>query len=61
MIVVALYFALGLGSGKLEPARWRFFIFGLAAGLVPTLDLPGSRFVARLTVRPRSFTSIPKE
>jgi len=45
MLVVALYFALGLGSGKLAPAPWRFCVFGLAGGLVPTLDLPASVFV----------------
>ncbi len=45
MLVVALYFALGLLSGRLPPAPWRFFIFGLTAGLVPTLDLPAVVFV----------------
>jgi hypothetical protein len=46
MIVVALYFALGVGTGKLTPARWRFAAFGFFGGLVPTLDLPGTVFVA---------------
>ena len=46
MIVVALYFALGVGAGKLTPARWRFAAFGFFGGLVPTLDLPGTVFVA---------------
>jgi hypothetical protein len=46
MIIVALYFALGVGTGKLAPARWRFAAFGFCAGFVPTLDLPGTIFVA---------------
>ena len=31
-LMVALYFAVGLGTGKLAPAAWRFFLFGLAGG-----------------------------
>lgn len=45
MLTVCLYFALGLGSGKLDPAPWRFFAFGITGGLVPTLDMPGGIFV----------------
>lgn len=45
MLTVALYFALGVGSGKLAPAPWRFAIFGLAGGLVPTLDMPAAIFI----------------
>ena len=45
MLVVALYFALGLGSGKLTPRGWRFFVFGLTGGLVATLDMPATIFV----------------
>lgn len=44
MIAVAVYYGLGLASGKLDPAPWRFFLFGLSAGLVPTVDMPGSIF-----------------
>ena len=45
MLTICLYYALGLGSGKLDPAPWRFFIFGITGGLVPTLDMPGGIFV----------------
>ena len=45
MLVVALYFALGVGSGKLAPRPWRFFAFGLAGGLAITLDMPAAIFV----------------
>jgi len=46
MQITALYFALGLGSGKLAPVKWRFFLFGLAAALVFTLDMPMTVFAA---------------
>jgi len=46
MLVVALYFALGVGSGRLAPRPWRFFLFGLCGGLVFTLDMPLTIFVA---------------
>ncbi|HEO71989.1 MAG TPA: hypothetical protein ENN80_12055, partial [Candidatus Hydrogenedentes bacterium] len=45
-LVVALYFALGLGSGRLEARAWRFALFGFFGGLAPTLDLPAAIFVA---------------
>ncbi|MDP7640514.1 MAG: hypothetical protein QGG73_12515, partial [Candidatus Hydrogenedentes bacterium] len=45
MLTVCLYFALGLGSGKLDPAPWRFLAFGITGGLVATLDMPGGIFV----------------
>ena len=41
-LMVSLYFALGLIYGKLKPAPWRFLAFGLAAGLVVTIDMPAS-------------------
>jgi hypothetical protein len=46
MLVIALYFALGVATGKLAPRYWRFLIFGLTGALVATLDLPGTVFVA---------------
>jgi hypothetical protein len=46
MIVIALYFALGMGSGALAPKGWRFAAFGLAAGLTLTIDIPGGVFPA---------------
>ena len=46
MLIIALYFALGLAGGKLAPRPWRFMLFGLTAGLVPTLDVPATVFVA---------------
>jgi len=44
LAVAALYFALGLADGLLAPKPWRFFVFGLFAGLVPTVDTPASIF-----------------
>ncbi|NIA15570.1 MAG: hypothetical protein GWP08_16025 [Nitrospiraceae bacterium] len=46
MVVVALSLALGVGTGRRKPDAWRFFAFGVAAGLVPTLDMPATIFVA---------------
>jgi hypothetical protein len=46
MLVVALYYALGLGSGRLPATPWRFALFGLTGGLVPTLDAPAGIFIA---------------
>lgn len=45
-LTVALYFAIGLCSGKLAPAWWRFLGFGLTGALVFTLDMPLTVFVA---------------
>lgn len=45
MIVIALYFGLGLAMGRLGTRPWRFVAFGFCAGLVPTLDMPGTIFV----------------
>lgn len=45
MLVLALYLALGLGASRLPPTPWRFVAFGLAAGLVPTLDMPSAIFI----------------
>ncbi len=45
LMVIALYFALGLGSGKLAPKAWRFFAFGFIGALMPTVDMPGGIFV----------------
>ena len=46
MLMIALYLALGLGSGKLAPRAWRFGLFGLTAALVFVLDIPSTIFVA---------------
>ncbi|MCX5759174.1 MAG: hypothetical protein NTU83_11830 [Candidatus Hydrogenedentes bacterium] len=46
MLMIALYFGIGLAKGRLAPRLWRFAIFGLAAGLVPTLDMPATIFAA---------------
>lgn len=40
LMMVALYLAFGLGTGKLAPAPWRFALFGLSSGLVVTIDMP---------------------
>lgn len=45
MVVISLYLTLTLGRGKKTPKAWRFFFFGLAGGLVPTLDMPAGVFV----------------
>ena len=45
LLVVALYFAIGIGSGRLQPAPWRFVVFGLAGALTVTIDLPMAVFV----------------
>jgi hypothetical protein len=45
LLVVALYFALGLAGGMLQPAPWRFAVFGLAGALTVTIDLPMAVFV----------------
>lgn len=44
MAVLAMYLALGVGQGNLAPNTWRFVLFGLAAGLVLTIDLPVAVF-----------------
>jgi len=46
MLMVALYFTIGLFKGIRRPRPWRFAAFGLAGGLVPTLDMPATIFVA---------------
>lgn len=46
MLMMALYFALGLGSGQHAPAPWRFFLFGISSSLVYTLDMPLTIFAA---------------
>jgi hypothetical protein len=45
-LLVALYFAIGVSSGKLAPTGWRFAAYGLAGALVFTLDMPLTIFVA---------------
>jgi len=46
MLAAALYFAVGLSSGKLAPRAWRFVVFGTTGALVCTLDIPMAIFVA---------------
>ncbi len=46
LLVVAMYFALGIGSGRLAAAPWRFAAFGLSGALAVTIDLPMAAFVA---------------
>jgi hypothetical protein len=45
-LTIALYFAIGICAGKLAPTRWHFFGFGVSGGLVFTLDMPLTIFVA---------------
>lgn len=42
LLMLSLYLALGLIYGKMKPTRWRFALFGLAAGLVVTIDMPAA-------------------
>jgi len=46
LLVVALYLAIGIGSGRLQPTPWRFVMFGLAGALTVTIDLPMAAFIA---------------
>jgi hypothetical protein len=40
LLMVTLYYALGLLSRRLSPVWWRFALFGFAGGLAPTIDMP---------------------
>jgi hypothetical protein len=46
MAMMAVYFALGIGSGRLAPTAWRFALFGFAAAMTFTLDMPVTIFPA---------------
>ncbi|MDK1021139.1 MAG: hypothetical protein QGD90_05840 [Candidatus Hydrogenedentes bacterium] len=46
LLMIALYLALGLISGKLSPRPWRFIAFGLCGALAITIDMPSGAFVA---------------
>jgi len=46
LLVICLYFGLGLACGRLEPRPWRFVAFGTAAALTATFDLPSTVFPA---------------
>lgn len=41
-LMLSVYFALGLIYGKWKPSAWRFAAFGMAAGLVLTIDMPAA-------------------
>ena len=45
LLIIALHYALGLASGKMPSAPWRFFLFGFLGALVPTIDMPAGIFV----------------
>ncbi|MFP4499880.1 MAG: hypothetical protein ACLFTT_02670 [Candidatus Hydrogenedentota bacterium] len=45
MLMAALWCALGPATGHAPAHRWRFFGFGLAAGLVFTFDMPITIFI----------------
>ena len=45
-LMLSLYYGLSLAMNRLKPDKWRFFVFGFAAGLVPTLDMPVAVFAA---------------
>lgn len=46
LLMACLYFAFGVGSGRLAPAAWRLFLYGFTGALVFTLDMPLTIFVA---------------
>lgn len=46
MLMLALYFAVGLAGGFLTPKPWRFALFGLTGALAAAFDLPMAVFVA---------------
>ncbi|MCC6488841.1 MAG: hypothetical protein IT364_15185 [Candidatus Hydrogenedentes bacterium] len=46
MLMLALYFAIGLTGGLLTPKPWRFALFGLSGALAAAFDLPMAIFVA---------------
>lgn len=45
-MMIAVYFAVGIGLKKLKPSWWRIALYGLCGGLTFTLDTPGTIFVA---------------
>ena len=45
-LMVAFYFAFGLGTGALPAKRWRFVAFGFFGALAATFDVPVAIFVA---------------
>ncbi|MBW7864485.1 MAG: hypothetical protein H3C30_08740 [Candidatus Hydrogenedentes bacterium] len=45
-LMVCLYFALGMLTGRHAPKGWRFLLFGVSGGLVFAWDMPASAFVA---------------
>ncbi len=45
-MMLALYFALVLGSKRVSPTPWRFMAFGFFGGLTFTLDMPLTVFIA---------------
>ena len=48
LLFTSMVLALGLVHGKLPPKPWLFAATGLFAGLLPTVDLPGSFFCVPL-------------
>lgn len=46
MVIVCVYYAIGLGTHRLTARPHRFVLLGLSAGLVFAFDLPGMVFVA---------------
>lgn len=45
-VVVALYIAIAIGTGKRAAAPWRFVLFGVVVGLLFTLDMPVTIYAA---------------
>jgi len=46
MLIVSMYYALGLGTHRLTARPYRFMAMGFTAGLVFAFDLPGVIFIA---------------
>ncbi len=46
MLLIAIYQAVALGRGVVQPSAWRFIAFGIAGALACTIDMPAGVFVA---------------
>jgi len=46
MLLIAIYHAIALGRGAVDPSAWRFSAFGIAGALACTIDMPAGVFVA---------------
>lgn len=59
VLIIALYFGLGIYTGKLSPTPWRFLAFGFFSAFVFTLDMPTTIFPAFMGLL--LFSRFPKQ